>query len=243
MKNSNESLYFVFGMKSEEKNYKVEMITVCKQNKFNGENAKLAKETLLAAGDYMNVNIYSIDQFYNAVETAAGEPNTKELKSNAEILATITMSMQPIEFRAPFVLVDSTGDLWNYYATNEQAKNAAIEKNETIEKREYYQKKQPYSVCTWPEFEAIQKAQNVTNPVEITKESYYELLEVLPPMNWHVDNNGLNVFFMSEFNTASYTNQLIKHNDKFYSKGVDYYDKKTWCKPEQIEAITANKVH
>ncbi len=65
----------------------------------------------------------------------------------------------------------------------------------------------------------------LTEPIEITEEVYYEMLEILPPLCY--TGNG---FLMSEFQTESYTDQFFKRDGKFYMAVVDYRRKETWHK-------------
>lgn len=65
----------------------------------------------------------------------------------------------------------------------------------------------------------------LTEPIEITEDIYYEMLEVLPPLCY--TGNG---FLMSEFQTESYTDQFFKRDGKFYMAVVDYRRKETWHK-------------
>lgn len=65
----------------------------------------------------------------------------------------------------------------------------------------------------------------LTEPIEITEDVYYEMLEILPPLCY--TGNG---FLMSEFQTESYTDQFFRRGDKFYMAVVDYKRKETWHK-------------
>lgn len=71
--------------------------------------------------------------------------------------------------------------------------------------------------------EAACAAYRVGQFKECSEEYYYEMLEVLPPLNW-----SENSFFMSEFDTGTITSQFVKHNGKYYCGSVDYCDKTTW---------------
>lgn len=219
-----ESTYYVFGMKSKANQYQVDMISVSKTYLVNLENAKIMKATLEESGDYEKVNFYFSSQF----------TETKK----QQILKRITEQMQPLEFSKPFVVVDNKNGLWNMYSSKEAAQNTVIDKNKSEQDYKSDFEKQPFKIITWSEYNAAEKEKYVTAPIQISEERYYDLFECLPPKNWHTTSEALNVFFMSEFQTGSYTEQLIKYDDKFYSKSVDYCDKKTWCtKADLLEVI------
>jgi hypothetical protein len=63
--------------------------------------------------------------------------------------------------------------------------------------------------------------------VVISKEQWYEMLEVLPPEKWHTDSDGVDKFNMSEKTTGSITAQYAKYNGVYLCKNVDLYDKST----------------
>ena len=59
---------------------------------------------------------------------------------------------------------------------------------------------------------------------EITEDDYFEMLEVLPPLEM-----GKNYFIMSEFFTGRYTSQFYRKNNKYYHKMIDYTRRETWA--------------
>ena len=67
---------------------------------------------------------------------------------------------------------------------------------------------------------------------EITQEHYWEMLEVLPPVDYA---NGR--FFISEFYYASVTDQYAQIGGKYYSKRVDYCNRKTWINSEDLKKL------
>ena len=90
--------------------------------------------------------------------------------------------------------------------------------------------KTEYKVMSWDEFEQAQKTAILSMPLrEITAEEWEEMLNVLPPKAW-VTYNGVEMFCMSEFYTGSFTTQYAydHRSGKYYSKLVDYCDRKTW---------------
>lgn len=73
----------------------------------------------------------------------------------------------------------------------------------------------------------FQKEQDIlilTNIVEVSKEDYDEMFEILQPLQF-----GQNYFIMAEFFTKSYTSQFFKKDGKFYHKMIDYRRKETWA--------------
>lgn len=87
-----------------------------------------------------------------------------------------------------------------------------------------------YRVMTWDEFEQFQRVFLLDRELtEITAEIFYDMLNVLPPLYW-IENNGIEMFCMSEMYTGTYTNQYAhdKRTDKYYTKLVDSADKSTW---------------
>lgn len=55
---------------------------------------------------------------------------------------------------------------------------------------------------------------------EITRETFWEMLEVLPPMNW-VGGDGFERFNMVERMTGSITSQYARLGDRYFTKYVD----------------------
>ncbi len=61
--------------------------------------------------------------------------------------------------------------------------------------------------------------------IKISKDDWYEMLEILPPMKWqHIDNYQF--FFISEATTSNIHSCYCKHGDNYYSANrrtnVDY---------------------
>lgn len=86
-----------------------------------------------------------------------------------------------------------------------------------------------YLIMTYGEYLQAQGNKYRSAPIyEIDDERYYEMLNVLPPMNWGT-HNGYDSFFMSEFITSSWTKQFVDTGyGCYYEKTVDYKDKSTW---------------
>lgn len=76
-----------------------------------------------------------------------------------------------------------------------------------------------------------------TGVYEVSKDTFYEMLNVLPPLKW-VDrinekhNVKVNEFCMSEFDHSVFTDQyaraFIDGKTRYYGALVDYFDESTW---------------
>lgn len=88
---------------------------------------------------------------------------------------------------------------------------------------------------TIDEFLARQREYYLAMPVqEVTEELYYEMLDILPPLNYG-KMGGYTLFCMSEFTNGVYTGQYAKIGDKYYYATVDAYDQSTWI-PNRMTA-------
>lgn len=66
------------------------------------------------------------------------------------------------------------------------------------------------------------------NPaIEITEEQFIDMLEVLPPMEWHKDTDGVEKFMMIERLIGNITAQYGRLGDKYICKNVVISDKST----------------
>ena len=75
----------------------------------------------------------------------------------------------------------------------------------------------------------------MSQPVfEITKEQWWDALEVLPPMAWHTADE-VERFLMSEFTTGSFTNQYARLGERYFVKTVNARDKSSWIDRKMIE--------
>ena len=74
------------------------------------------------------------------------------------------------------------------------------------------------------DFKKEQEKTLLRDAQEITEDEYWEMLEVLPPLEM-----GKNYFIMSEFFTGSYTRQFYKKEGKYFTKMIDYKNKDTWA--------------
>lgn len=87
-----------------------------------------------------------------------------------------------------------------------------------------------FDAVTWEEYEKRQRTKYLSDdPKEITSEEYEDYLNVLPPMEW-IMNERYSMFFVSECYTMTYYRQCLydKETGKYYSTLADLYDKSTW---------------
>jgi hypothetical protein len=76
-----------------------------------------------------------------------------------------------------------------------------------------------YPDAQYMEFETASQAQEDRHKrpvIEITKEKYWEMLEVLPPMGW-VQRGGCESFKMSEMHSGIITDIYAKIGDRYFS--------------------------
>ncbi len=85
-----------------------------------------------------------------------------------------------------------------------------------------------------------QREKYLTPAEEITEEQFYDMLEVLPPMNWHTDSEGIDKFMMCEFYTGDITAQYARIGDKFITKHVMSRDKDTHINKKDFELLSLN---
>jgi len=57
---------------------------------------------------------------------------------------------------------------------------------------------------------------------EITRDEFYEMLEVLPPEDWHRDENGSQSFKLAEYTSGSITNIYATRAGRFYMLADDF---------------------
>lgn len=88
--------------------------------------------------------------------------------------------------------------------------------------------KTKYQIVSYGEFKKLQKQFYLSKPLRrITKAKFFEMLNILPPLHW-VIVNGCEEFLISEFWTATFTDQYATKKGKYYAKTVDAADKSTW---------------
>jgi hypothetical protein len=215
--------YIIFGMKKE--TYEVEQLLGDNGEAYlNAENAAaLAKSK---KQDYEEIKWFGVDQFSD--------------DSQEEIRAKIEFHMQPLDVSRPYVIVSRCKRVWSYFSDREAAEQELTALNTS--EADHRIKDQPFIITDWPTVRMHERAINVTQAQEVTKERYWEMLEVLPPMNWGT-RNGIESFFMSEFNTGTYTDQYAQYHDKYYTKGVDYCDSSTWISLDDIRNCAPMVVH
>lgn len=93
-----------------------------------------------------------------------------------------------------------------------------------------------YQVMTWETYKSAEASAILSEPLlEITEERYNYLLEVLPPLKWG-NNRGVYSFFMSEFESGNYTQQVAEMSGRYWSKVVDFRKPETWINFEMLDS-------
>jgi hypothetical protein len=96
-----------------------------------------------------------------------------------------------------------------------------------------------YRPMTHDDYVAAERLYWIGRPaVEITADTWMEMLEVLPPMRW-IQETGYNSFLMIEMASGPYTCQYVRigtgRDVKYYEKMVDAYDRSTWMPPQPTD--------
>lgn len=74
-------------------------------------------------------------------------------------------------------------------------------------------------IMTWPELEELHtkfKEDQKTQPKEITKEQWWEMLEILPPCKWY-SRQGIELFHMSERLTDNLVDWYARAGDQYFT--------------------------
>jgi hypothetical protein len=123
--------------------------------------------------------------------------------------------------------------VWDFYVSREQAEAKREEANAyNVRLEAHGAPHRVYSVMTYSEYKATERAFYLADPPEeITREKFFEMLEVLPPKRW-VNTGSFESFLMSEHWSGNYTHQYARRGNRYYSKMVDASDKSTWMQPE-----------
>lgn len=110
-------------------------------------------------------------------------------------------------------LVDYSG-----YLYNNKGENLTVEEYLAINGHKYPNAKEVSNEEFMKLYQESEDAMK-TNFVEITEGQYWDLLECLPPMNWHNINSSVKVFFISEATTGSLHTCVLedKETGKYYS--------------------------
>ena len=75
----------------------------------------------------------------------------------------------------------------------------------------------------------------------ISKQRFFEMLEVLPPKKW--DNvEDVEMFALSEFMTSSYTSHYAEYKGKYYTAVRDYFTKRIDLVNELKHQIKINTI-
>lgn len=87
-----------------------------------------------------------------------------------------------------------------------------------------------FRAVTWEEYEKLQREKWLSKePKEITRDEYYEALNVLPPECW-IQNERYSMFFIGECTTMTFYGQYLydKASGKYYTALTDICDESTW---------------
>jgi hypothetical protein len=66
------------------------------------------------------------------------------------------------------------------------------------------------------EFVAITEAAMTTDPTEVDKAKFWDLLEVLPPGGWQ-RNGGAESFYMTEFYSGRVTTHVVRIGERYFT--------------------------
>lgn len=72
----------------------------------------------------------------------------------------------------------------------------------------------------------------------ITEHRFHEMLNVLPPIHWHMGGE-FEHFKMCEFDSGSWTTQYARYGDRYAAKLVDVRNRETWITAEEVDAANA----
>jgi hypothetical protein len=133
-----------------------------------------------------------------------------------------------------FVLAARPTHVWNLYDTMEAALSAKLEADE--------RSGETHEAMSYEDFKAMQKRHFLADPLkEISAADWHYFLEVLPPKRWE-HKDGVERFLMSEFTCATFTLQLARWGNRYFSRTVDAFDRSTWITDmqcSQVEAVPA----
>ena len=125
--------------------------------------------------------------------------------------------------------------IYNVFKTKAEAEKVAQEAKK--------ENNRPYQVIDdLSKFWQAARQKFLTEPEKIDAARYWELLEVLPPLQ-QMDYNGVNVFCMCEFTWDDVTTQVsqIVHNGGYLyaTKPVVFNDRETYLTREEIIKINS----
>ena len=137
----------------------------------------------------------------------------------------------PMDYVLADITLGSAPRIWNFYTSMDEATADQERAN-----REAYTQPAAYQAMSWIDYLAHQQAHYGARPlVEITHARWDEMLNVLPPLDWH-RAGGLEVFFMSEFTYGNFTEEFARMGDRYFARTVDFSDRKTWITAAEIMA-------
>ena len=125
--------------------------------------------------------------------------------------------------------------IYNVFKTKAEAEKVAQEAKK--------ENNRPYQVIDdLPKFWQAARQKFLTGPEKIDAAKYWELLEILPPLQF-IDHNGVGVFCMSEFSWDDVTTQVgqIVHDGVYlYAvKPVVFNDRETYLTRDEIIKINS----
>lgn len=121
-----------------------------------------------------------------------------------------------------FVITTPDGrSVYNFYQSMDDAEEAA--------------KRHPeYLPMTYDQYHQLNREFWLKDPMtEISAETFFEMLEVLPPSKWETVD-GVERFCMIEHTSGPYTSQYAAFEGRYFHKTVDAYDRSTWISREML---------
>ena len=144
----------------------------------------------------------------------------------------------------PFRITDETivlasinpPSVWNFYGSEEIARQHQEDANGyNVRLETHGAPKRFYAPMKYGEYKAQERGLYLNRPEErITRETFDEMLNVLPPKNVRGVKGGGMSFLMIEHWSGPYTQQFIQRGQgdeaAYFSKLVDAEDESTWMK-------------
>jgi hypothetical protein len=127
------------------------------------------------------------------------------------------------------------GRIWKFYDTLEAAA--------ADEARIFAKEQIPYKPMSWEEFKQKRDRAILAEPaVEITREKFHQMLEVLPPAAWKSDFE-FETFLIGEAFSVPFYHQCVRvgresnGTARYFQKLVNAYDKSTWMTKAVAEQV------
>ena len=126
--------------------------------------------------------------------------------------------------------------LWNFYPSEDAAKNALRENGAHIQG--VYGEQCACIVTTYDDFVTRKRSAILTGQItEISDDEFYEARDCLPP-NW-TTGHDLSGFLMSEHFSGPYTTHYAELDCRFFSKMIDSTDRSTWMSEAELRELMA----